>query len=159
MGYIDLILAVKSGCKNSNITYFGMIIQIPDVNHKGVSCSKDLQEEFIRVEENHFPIKRINIKRKRNYRDKSKIDIEINKVTIWIEQNEVPFKYSKNMGEIFPTVTIRTIPKEKNNNDCILLHCFINVEDLPSKFPYSPISINKKVVVCNDNTDKIKLTL
>ena len=49
-----------------------------------------------------------------------------------------------------------SVRKEKNNH-CISLHCFINVEDLPSvstKFSYSPTSIT-----CNDNTETIKLTL
>ena len=66
------------------------------------------------------------------------------------------------MDEICPIVTIGTILKEKKNNDWISLHCFINVEDRPSistKLPYSPASVNKKEVACNDNTGTIKLTL
>ena len=66
------------------------------------------------------------------------------------------------MDEICPVVTIATILKEKKNNDCISPHCFINIEDRPSistKLPYSPTSVNKKEVICNDNTDTIKLTL
>ena len=66
------------------------------------------------------------------------------------------------MDEICPIVTIGTILKEKKNNDGISLHCFINVEDRPSistKLPYSPTSVNKKKVACNDNTGTIKLTL
>ena len=38
------------------------------------------------------------------------------------------------------------------------LHCFINVEDRPSisiKLPYSPTSVNKNKVACNENTDTI----
>ena len=67
--------------------------------------------------ENHFPIKR-KILKKKNYNGKSKIDIEINKDTILIEQNEVLFKNRKIMDEIYPVVTIGHILKEKKNNDC-----------------------------------------
>ena len=161
MGCIHLISTVKSGRKNSSITYFDMMIQT-DVNYRGVSYREDLREKLIKVEENHSPIKMKNIKRKINYEDNSKIDIEINKGIILTEQSGVPFKYRKIMDEICPVVTIRTILKEKKNNDCISLHCFINVEDRPSistKLPYLPTSVNKKEVACNDNTGTIKLTL
>ena len=35
-GYIHMISPVKSGGKNSNITYFDMMIQTLDVNYRGV---------------------------------------------------------------------------------------------------------------------------
>ena len=105
------------------------MIQTPDVNYRRVSYREDLREKLMKVEENHSPIKMKNIKRKINYEDNSKIDIEINKGIILTEQSGVPFKYRKIMDEICPVVTIRTILKEKKNNDCISLHCFINVED------------------------------
>ena len=63
MGYIHLISPVKSGRKNSNITYFDMIIQIPDVNYREVSYRKELREKLIKLEENHSPIKMKNIKK------------------------------------------------------------------------------------------------
>ena len=71
------------------------MIQIPDVNYRGVSYRKDLWEKLIEVEENHSLIKKKNIKRKINYKDNSEIETEINKDTILIEQNEVLFKYRK----------------------------------------------------------------
>ena len=52
VGYIHLIFPKKFGRKNSNVTYFGTIIQ-------------------------NSPVKMKNIKRKINYKDNSKIDIEI----------------------------------------------------------------------------------
>ena len=110
------------------------------------------------MEDNHSPIKMKNIKRKINYKNSSKIDIEINKDNILIEQNEVPFKYRKIMDEICPVVTTGTNLKEKKSNDCISLHCFIIVEDRPSistKLPYSPTSVNENEVACSDNTDTI----
>ena len=48
---------VKSGHKTSNITYFDMMIETPDVNYRGVSYRKDLREKLIKVEENYSPIK------------------------------------------------------------------------------------------------------
>ena len=87
-----------------------------------------------------------NIKRNINYKDNSKIDIDVNKDTILIEQNKVPFKYRKIMDKICPIVTIGTILKEKKISDCISLHCFINIEDRPSistKLTYSSTSTNK----------------
>ena len=88
-----------------------MMIQTPDVNYRRVSYREDLGEKLMKVEENHSPIKMKNIKRKINYKDNSKIDIESNKDTILIEQNEVPFKYRKIMDEICPVVTIGTVLK------------------------------------------------
>ena len=87
------------------------MIQTPDVNYRRVSYREDLGEKLMKVEENHSPIKMKNIKRKMNYKDNSKIDIESNKDTILIEQNEVPFKYRKIMDEICPVVTIGTVLK------------------------------------------------
>ena len=87
------------------------MIQTPDVNYRRVSYREDLREILMKVEENHSPIKMKNIKRKINYKDSSKIDIESNKDTILIEQNEVPFKYRKIMDEICPVVTIGTVLK------------------------------------------------
>ena len=87
------------------------MIQTPDVNYRRVSYREDLREKLMKVEENHSPIKMKNIKRKINYKYNSKIDIESNKDTILIEQNEVPFKYRKIMDEICPVVTIGTVLK------------------------------------------------
>ena len=108
------------------------MIQTPDVNYRWISYRKDLRKKLIKMEENHSPIKMRNIKRKINYKDNLKIDIEISKDTMLIKYNEVPFKYRKVMDEICPIVTIGTFLKEKESNDCISLHCFINVEDRPS---------------------------
>ena len=36
VGYIHVLSTVKSGCKNSNITYWGMI-EAPDVTYSKVS--------------------------------------------------------------------------------------------------------------------------
>ena len=63
VGYIHLISPVYSGRKNSSITYFDMMVQTPDFNCRGVSYREDIWEKLIKVEENHSPIKRINIKR------------------------------------------------------------------------------------------------
>ena len=87
------------------------MIQTPDVNYRRVSYREDLGEKLMKVEESHSPIKMKNIKRKMNYKDNSKIDIESNKDTILTEQNEVPFKYRKIMDEICPVVTIGTVLK------------------------------------------------
>ena len=77
VGYIHLIFPVKFGRKNSNVTYFDTMIQNPDMNYRGVSSGKDLREKLIKVEENHSPVKMKKIKRKINYKDNSKIHIEI----------------------------------------------------------------------------------
>ena len=87
------------------------MIQTPDVNYRRILCREDLREKLMKVEENHSPIKMKNIKRKINYKDNSKIDIESNKVTILIEQNQVSFKYRKIIDEICPVVTIGTVLK------------------------------------------------
>lgn len=59
-------------------------------------------------------------------------------------------------------LNIGTTLKELMTNDCILLQCFINVEDhqsISTKLQYSLNSVNKKEVACSDNTGTIKLTL
>ena len=119
---------------------------------------KNRSKILIKVEKHHSPIKMKNIKRNINYKGNSNMDIEINKNTILIEQNKVHFTYRKIMAEICPIFTVGSTLKEEKNCDCILLHCFINVEDclsISTKLPYSPTSVNKEEVVCNDNTGKI----
>ena len=92
-----MISPVKSGLNNSNIRFFDMVIKTLDANCRGVSHRKYLREKLIKKEKNHSSIKMKNIKRKINHKDNSKVDIEINKDTIIIEQNEVPLKYKKIM--------------------------------------------------------------
>ena len=138
-----------------------MKIQTNDELYHGISYRQDLREKLIKHEEDKTPIKIKKIKRKINYIDNSKIDIEINNETELIAQNEVPFKYRKVMDDLCPVVTISTELKEKKNNDCISLHCYINVEDRPTvrtTLRYSANAINKKSW-CNDDTGTIKLTL
>ena len=60
-----MISPVKSGLKNSNITYFDVMIQTPDFNYRGVPYGKDLRKKFIKVEENHSSIKMKNIFKKK----------------------------------------------------------------------------------------------
>ena len=62
--YIHLMSPVTSGHKDSNITYFDMMIQTPDVNSKGFLYRKDHQEKSKKVEENDSPIEMKNIKEK-----------------------------------------------------------------------------------------------
>ena len=88
-----------------------------------------------------------NIKRKINYKENSKIDIEINKDTILIEQKEVPFKYRKIMDEICPIVTIGTVLKEKKNNvvyPCIVSKMLKTAQVFPLNFHIHRLPSTKK---------------
>ena len=162
VGFIHLVSPVKSGQKNKDVLYYEMKIQTNDELYRGISYRQDLREKLIKHEEDKTPIKIKKIKRKINYIDNSKIEIEINNETELIAQNEVPFKYRKVIDDLCPVVTISAVLKEKKNNDCISLHCYINVEDRPTvrtTLRYSANAINKKEVGCNDDTGTIKLTL
>ena len=58
-----------------------MKIQTNDELYRGISYRQDLREKLIKHEEDKTPIKIKKIKRKINYIDNSKIDIEINNET------------------------------------------------------------------------------
>ena len=77
------------------------------------------------------------------------------------EQDEVPFKFRKVSEDVCPLVTLGAVLKEKKHNDCVSLHCYVNIEDrplVPTTLRYQTKTINKKNVTCIDDTGTIKLT-
>ena len=128
-----MVLPVKSGARNENIRYYNMMIQktLEDI-YESVSYREDLRDQLLKVEKNRCPVKLFNIKRKMNFRDPSKTDIEINNKTELEEQDEVPFKFRKVSEGIYSVVTVGAILKEKKHNDYVSLDCYVNIEDRPT---------------------------
>ena len=152
----------RPGRYNKSILYYDLQIQTTDCTYRGVSYREDLRDKLVKSEKNKSPVKLKNIKRKMNFMDNTKTDIEINEETELIEQAEAPFKYRKVMDEICPIVTISQILKEKKHDDKISLHCYVNINNRPitsTKLKHSDVIVNKKEVACNDNTGTIKLTI
>ena len=157
-----MVSPVKSGARNENIRYYNMMIQTSEDIYRSVSYREDLRDQLLKVEKNRWPVKLFNIKRKMNFRDPSKTDIEINNKTELEEQDEVAFKFRKVPQDVCPVVTVGAVLKEKKHNDYVSLHCYVNIEDrplVPTTLRYQTKVINKKDVTCNDGTGTTKLTL
>ena len=118
MGYIQIVSPVKSGARNENIRYYNMIQTSEDI-YRSVSYREDLRDPLIKVEKNRWHVKLFNIKRKMNFRDPSKTDIEINNKTELKEQDEVPFKFKKVSEDVCPVVTVGAVLKEKKHNEYV----------------------------------------
>ena len=61
---------------------------------------------YLKLKKKQVPVKLFNIKRKMNFRDPSKTDIEINNKTELELQDEVPFKFRKVSEGFCPVVTV-----------------------------------------------------
>ena len=157
-----MVSPVKSGARNENIRYYNMMIQTSEDIYRSVSYREDLRDQLLKVEKSRWPVKLFHIKRKMNFRDPSKTDIEINNKTELEEQDEVPFKFKKVSEDVCPVVALGVVLKEKKHNDYVSLHCYVNIEDrplVPTTLRYQTKVINKKDVTCNDGTGTTKLTL
>ena len=116
---------------------------------------------YLKLKKNKSPVKLLHIKRKTNFRDTSKTDIEINNNTELEEQDEVPFKFRKVSEDACPVVTVGAVLEEKKHNNYVSLHCYVDVEDrpaVPTTPTYQTKVINRKDVDCYDDTGTIELT-
>ena len=105
VGYIYIVLPVKSGARNKNIHYDNMMIQISDDIYRSVSYHEDIRDQLHKGGKNKSHVKQFSIKRKMNFRDPSKKDIKINNKAELKEQDEVPLKFRKFSEDIWAVVT------------------------------------------------------
>ena len=78
MGYIHIVLPVKSGARNKNIHYDNTMIQISGDIYRSVSYHEDIRDQLHKVGKNKSHVKQFSIKRKMNFRDPSKNDTKTN---------------------------------------------------------------------------------
>ena len=159
-----MVSPVRPATNDPNIHYYNMMIQTEEEVFRSVSYREDLRDQLLQVEKNKSPVKLLNIKRKINFHDSTKTDIEINDTTELEEQDELPFKCKKVSEDICPVETVATIIKNKKNNDFVSLHCYVDIEDRPItpmklKYQKNTSAVNKMEVACNDDSGTIKLTL
>ena len=101
-----------------------MVLQTPDCNMRSVCYRKELREKLVDAAVKMSPVKIRNFKRKPNFFDNTKDDIEVNNHTeIQLIDADVPFKYQKlektNPNKSGPKMTISTIQKCKQNKDIV----------------------------------------
>lgn len=152
---------VKTGKRNPSVKYYNLEFQSADEVFRGVSYREDLREKLQHAQKTKSPLKLMHVKRKVNYHDNTKTDIEVNNKTQLIEVPEIQFKYRK-LEEDCPVLTIHGIQNERKNKDLASVEAFVNVDNRPvvtvnTKFGFQ--SINKKEVAINDETGIIKLAL
>ena len=123
-----MVLPVKSGARNENIRYYNLMIQTSEEIYRSVSYREDLRDQLLKVEKSRCSAKLFNIKRKKNFRDSSKTDIEINNKTELEKQDEVLFEFREVSEDVCPVVTVGAVSKEKKHSDHMSLHCYINIE-------------------------------
>ena len=80
---------------DKTVQYYTMMLQSPDKNYRTVSYRKVLKDEFAKAALNKLPVKMTAVKRKPNYFDKTKTDIEVtnHKALEILEESDVEFQY------------------------------------------------------------------
>ena len=137
-----------------------MTLQSTDQVYRSVSYRADLRDELAKIANDKPPIKLQHVKRKINYYDQSKLDIEINNERKLIEIEEAHFKYSR-LDEENP-INIKTIIDQKENRNVVSLHAYLAIEDRPivsTSTRNSKSQINRKDARTNDDTGITKLSL
>ena len=89
-----------------------MVLQVSEQTNGGVSNNEDLRETLVKAEQDKSPMKLKNIKRKMNFFDNTKQNIEINNRTEICKADHVNFKYRKIMEDLCPRLSIATILQE-----------------------------------------------
>ena len=77
------------------IRYFKCKLQTTDDAQDSVSFKSDIYETMSIANSQHSPIKIRNFKRRANFRDNEKTDIEINKKTVVIAVPNAPFPFEE----------------------------------------------------------------
>lgn len=67
-----------------------------------------------------------------NYCNPPKTNFKINKIELE-DQEEAPSKFKIISVVFYPVVTVGTVLKERKCNEHTSIHCFINVEDRPTR--------------------------
>ena len=137
-----------------------MTLQSTDQVYRSISYRADLRDKLLKFANKKSPIKLQHVKRKMNYYDRSKLDIEINNQAKLIEIEEAHFKYSW-LDEENP-INIKTIIDQKENRNVVSLHAYLAIEDHPiisTSTRNSKSQMNRKDARANDDTGIIKLSL
>ena len=102
------------------------------------------------------------MKRKLNYRNNTKEDIEINKDRKVLILSDAPFQYKRIHENESKLINIKTVLEETKRFDRVSLVAFINIQNgllVPTKLRRSPVVMNKKEVQANDSSGVIKIAL
>ena len=142
------------------VKYYNMTLQSTYQIYRSFSYRADLRDEILKLANEKSPIKLQHGKRKMNYYDQSKLDIEINNQTKLIEIEDAHFKYSR-LDEENP-INIKTIIDQKENRNVVSLHAYLAIEDRPiisTSTRNSKSQMNRKDARANDDTGIVKLPL
>ena len=136
-----------------------MHLQSPGKIYRSVSCRQELHEIFCKVQESKSPIKLTGVKRKSNFLDYTKEDIEINNTTKPQVIGNSSFPYLTSLDSI---LTIKEILDTKKNGEKVSLIGYLAAENHPviqTRLKKSGSTVNKKEIVANDNSGMMKITL
>ena len=157
--YVHDVTDVKNAARDPTVKYFNMKLQSPTKSFRSVSYREDYHEKLMEAAKTKSPVKLTGIKRKINFYDNTKEDIEINNTTDIIDIHEVPFKYQSSESETF---TIKDILENKKHKDVVSLHAYLTTgtrPTIPTRIKSTGTVVNKKELSANDETGVIKITL
>ena len=111
-----------------------------------------MKDEFAKAAQNKSPVKMTAVKRKPNYFDETKTDIEVtnNIMLKTLDENDVEFGYIKyEQIDECPLVDVATILSSKKDKDSVSLHLYLTVEErsvVPTLRKYSSKTVNKNEI-------------
>ena len=91
-----------------------------------------MKDEFSKTAQNKSPVQMTAVKRKPNYFDKTKADIEVTNNTVLeiLEENDVEFEYIKyEQIDESPLVDVATILSSKKDKHSVSLRLYLTVEE------------------------------
>ena len=127
MCYIHELSPIKKA-RSGKTEYYNFTVQSKDSYHHGVSFRMDLREEFEQSASQKSPVKLKNIKRKANWKDNTKQDIEVNRTTKLEIAKSANFPFKKVKKDIAQITKIKLIQEEGYDRQVVSLVGYINVE-------------------------------
>ena len=125
--YVHNATTIRTAQRN-DIKHFNLHLQSPGKIYRSVSCRQELHEIFCKVQESKSPIKLTGVKRKLNFLDYTKEDIEINNTTKSQVIGNASFPYLTSLDSI---LTIKEILDTKKNGEKVSLIGYLAAENCP----------------------------
>ena len=125
--YFHDVTTIRTAQRN-DIKYFNMHLQSPDKIYRSVSYRQELHEIFCKAKESKCPIKLTSVKRKLNYLDHTKEDIEINNTTKLQVIENAAFPYVTSLDSI---LKIKEILDTRKNGGKVSLIAYLAAKNRP----------------------------
>ena len=156
--YVHDVTTAKTVQRNDK-NYFNMHLQSTDKIYQSVSYRQELHKIFCKALESKRPIKLTSIRRKLNFLDHTKKDIEINNTTKLQIIENASFPYLISLNSILTIKEILDTKKNDENGSLIAYLAAGNRPVIQTRLKKFGSIVHKKEIAANNNSGMVKITL